>query len=435
MKALDQLELELQRGMARHQSSLGTAAEKRPRKRATPRAVALSVMALAFFGAGSAALAGVDIFGPLRAADTVDPARQPVGPEVRLAADDGSWAARAYETLGASACLVARWSDEPATRSCVPSVDVLADTVAAASAGAFATAQLTQDGHRTLIYGFVGARVKHVEIRSNAGRPLMVSPGAELLSLKRDPARVGGLDKAQLSKLQSLPAQADVRLFAATVDADKGTTGGAVRVLTRDGDTAVLSLVARPSDEAAPSEETLDGYPQPVASATRDQAAEVPALARARVESRDQVSVPLEQRLLGLAAQPALSRRLTITGGGTHAAVWAMPANRYVCLQSTAPDLTRCRPNALASGLTAVVCSPGFDPQKRLVWGLVPSGTDAIRVTNTDGTIERLAAADLLVLERDRTAPQVAKVEWHETSGWTAEVSPMPSDASQNQCG
>jgi hypothetical protein len=355
--------------------------------------------------------------------------------QVALSGGDKTWSMRSYVTQSASTCLTGGWAKGTAVQNCVPNADVVAAlTNKGASPATFAALSRAADG-RTLVYGLVGSGINTIRVTS-AGRAGVASQADRAgMTIRVDKSRRGGLDKEQRSRLDALPSSLRVHPFALVVEAS-GVERAQLQVSTTRGKVATLALVAVDHEQVDGNRnDTIDGYPSPVAAATDRQIELVPALGRA-ANSSDRLEGPRERRLRLLGAQPEAARRLTVTGNDASDSIWALPADGYVCLQSNSADLTRCLPERASGlpGLAGAVCSPSLDAQQRLIWGLVPAGTDAIRVRYKSGGAEVFPSGDVFVLKIGREDPLVSDVAWHRSGKWRVELSPLPKDAASDQC-
>ncbi len=446
MSGFEQLENEFTAALARRRAQ-GVSSQT-PRQRRTRRGLfgLAMIFAAGSVGSGAVAVAGGDPWAFLRGSENLEPNRASVvasSGSVTAASDPGTspaWKVRAYQTVGGSVCLTGGFVGSVVVRnSCESSATVINRLAGVDPAGVHAVLAPVESrgGEReALLYGLAAPDVKRVEV---AGlRSVVIRPTAQTMTATLDRTQTVGLSPEALAKLRALPDSLVLHPFAAVVrlnDTDADADRATLAFERRDGGSVHLAVSTGSHRGVADNADEVAGFPTPVTSASAAQSLAIPELSRAQ-QPTDRLTAPLDAELLRHGAQKDLGRELTVVGNSDDLRVWALPGDGRLCLQGSTSDLTTCIPEARLeqASLTGVVCSEALDPHQRLVWGLAPPGTDAIRVTYVNGDVRDLPAGRLLALFADRSKPTLREVAWHLDGAWNSRPSPLPGDAGSDQC-
>lgn len=224
------------------------------------------------------------------------------------------------------------------------------------------------------------------------------------------------------------------RVFAAAAATAALSVGGAAVVsATGHGDAQQAANFAMASDSPARS--------APV-SAPSERLAALDVFKRG-AQSGDQPPADLvfaEARSRGAQLTDA---RKVLDNGAERA--YALPVQGGVCLTSSSYVVQMCLPDAVVAGdagpdalmgFQSVVCSPYMDPERLVVYGLIPSGVENLRFVRADGsTVGVPVETNFAYYSLAKGDVQPVSATWQNATGQTfSGLLPMPADAGRTAC-
>jgi hypothetical protein len=300
---------------------------------------------------------------------------------------------------------------------------------------------------RALVYAIAPKGLTPVVRWGASGTPTPMVPSAEHLRLRVDKSPEG-LSSAEYRLVSTYPDEIDIVLWAAPTDYPRGVTQAQVafpaELAPHGVDDATVEMISVDDLMRLDREGRASGWkyqrgirrdPVPVKREAAAQRAKIAAFARPRTAADD---VPAKYRPKFYSefqrVQYAASRRLSIAGGGVPRA-WLAPGGLTPDREfgDQPGDLTcplgprilgDCKHGAVNWKhplVEAVSCSRAFQPGESFVWALSPPGATRIELVHGGRPAERLAAAELVALRRDRAAQPTA-IRWVIPDGKTTTV-------------